>query len=87
MAVITGECSKSNRNLNTFYLTNLCGNPGYSAIENEINDELLKKLKSSDGRGILGPDMEIFESIIRYSPVREFPKPGSAEMLCYKFFL
>ena len=78
MAVITGECSKSNRNLNTFYLTSLFGNPGFSAIENEIKDELLKKLKSSVDREIVGPDKEIFEHYISYGPVREFPKPGSA---------
>jgi len=34
----------------------------------------LKTLKSKDPR-MVDPDKEIFDSYIRYSPMREFPKP------------
>ena len=58
-----------------YCLTNLCRQPEYSAIEKGMKDELLKELIRSGDPRIVGPDKEIFETYIRYSPVREFPKP------------
>ena len=48
-------------------------------IEKELKQALLKELKRSEDPRIVGPDKEIFESYIRYSPIREFPKPDWAE--------
>ena len=62
-----------------YCITNLCGQPEYSAIENEMKDELLEELKRSGDPRVVGPDKEIFESYIRYSPIREFPKPEGVE--------
>jgi len=58
-----------------YCLTNLCGQPEYSAVEKELKDELLKELTRSGDPRVVGPDKEIFETYIRYSPIREFPKP------------
>jgi uncharacterized sulfatase len=56
-----------------FCITNLSGNPGFSAIETEMKNELLNELKSSEDPRVAGPDKEIFETYVRYSPIREFP--------------
>jgi len=59
-----------------YCLSNLCGHAEYSTIENEMKDELINELKRSGDHRVVGPDTEIFESYIRYSPIREFPEPG-----------
>jgi len=62
-----------------FCLNNLSGKPEYEKIEDELKAELMKELKRSEDTRIVGPDKEIFESYIRYSHMREFPKPEWAE--------
>ena len=62
-----------------FCLDNLIGRKEYAKIENELKQALLKELKQSEDPRIVGRDKEIFESYIRYSPIREFPKPDWAE--------
>ena len=62
-----------------FCLDNLIGKQDYAEIEKELKQALLKELKRSEDPRIVGPDKEIFESYIRYSPRREYPKPGWAE--------
>lgn len=58
-----------------FCLNNLSGKPEFAAIETEMKDVLMKELvKSADPR-VVGPDKEVFDSYLRYSPIREFPKP------------
>jgi uncharacterized sulfatase len=39
-----------------------------------MRDELRKELKRSGDPRVVGPDTGIFETYIRYSPIREFPK-------------
>ncbi len=58
-----------------YCLNNLTGEENYSAIEEEMKAVLLSELKKSEDPRIVGPDKEIFDSYIRYSPMREFPKP------------
>lgn len=58
-----------------FCLENLIGNSNYTRIEAEMKTALLEELKKSKDPRIVGPDKEIFDSYIRYSPMREFPKP------------
>jgi uncharacterized sulfatase len=57
-------------------LSNLAGNPEYSPIETEMKQALLKELKKSKDPRIVGPDKEVFDSYLRYSPMREFPVPS-----------
>lgn len=58
-----------------YNLTNLAGNPDYNSVEHELKQALLEELKSSGDPRIVGPDKEVFDSYIRYSPMRDFPKP------------
>ena len=58
-----------------YCLNNLVGNADYSEIEKEMKAVLLEELKKSEDPRIVGQDKEIFDSYIRYSPMREFPKP------------
>ncbi|MCP4311623.1 MAG: sulfatase [Bacteroidetes bacterium] len=58
-----------------YCLNNLAGNPGCKKIEKEMKKALLKELKASMDPRIVGPDKEIFDSYLRYSPMREFPDP------------
>lgn len=62
-----------------FCLDNLIGKKDYAAIEKELRQALIKELKRSEDPRTVGPDKEIFDSYIRYSPIREFPKPDWAE--------
>jgi N-sulfoglucosamine sulfohydrolase len=58
-----------------YCLTNLAGDPNYVKIQKEMKKVLLKELKASKDTRIVGPDTEIFDSYLRYSPMREFPDP------------
>jgi uncharacterized sulfatase len=62
-----------------YCLTNLSGQPEYSGIEKEMKAELLLELKRSGDPRVNGPDTEVFESYIRYSPIRVFPNPENPE--------
>ena len=44
-----------------------------------MKEELIKELKRTNDPRIIGPNKEIFDSYIRYSHMREFPKPDWAE--------
>ncbi|GAB6120055.1 sulfatase [Dysgonomonas termitidis] len=58
-----------------FCLHNLVGNANYISVEKELKIALLNELERSGDPRIIGPDKEIFETYIRYSPVRLFPEP------------
>lgn len=58
-----------------YNLTNLAGNPEFAKVEQKLKQTLLEELKKSEDPRIVGPNQEIFDSYIRYSPMREFPKP------------
>lgn len=58
-----------------YCLNNLAGKTGYASIENELKEELIAQLHSTNDPRVVGPDKEIFDSYIRYSPMRKFPKP------------
>jgi len=62
-----------------FCLTNLAGDPKHSKIEQEMKEVLMEELKKSGDPRVVGPDKEVFDSYIRYSPMREFPKPNGSE--------
>ena len=58
-----------------FCLQNLIGNVDYSAVEDELKTALMKELERTGDPRVIGPDKEIFDSYIRYSPIRTFPEP------------
>ncbi len=66
-------------NKDPYCLDNLAGNPDYSPIEKEMKNALIDELVNSKDPRVVGPDKEIFDSYLRYSPIREFPKPGEKE--------
>jgi N-sulfoglucosamine sulfohydrolase len=56
-------------------LNNLAGLPEYEEMEREMKGVLLNELQKSKDPRVAGPDEGIFDTYIRYSPMREFPKP------------
>ncbi|MFC2116528.1 sulfatase [Bacteroidota bacterium] len=62
-----------------FCLDNLAGKDEFSDVENELSQELMKVLTESEDPRVVGPDTEVFDSYLRYSPMRTFPKPGHSE--------
>jgi len=58
-----------------YCLNNLSENPKYMTINMSLKAALQEELIKSDDPRIVGPDKEIFETYIRYSPIRNFPKP------------
>ena len=62
-------------------LNNLSDKAEFVKIEQEMKTVLLNELESSSDPRITGPDTEIFDSYIRYSPMREFPKPDNLNVL------
>jgi len=62
-----------------YCLNNLIGKPEVEDIEQEMKTILLEELKKSKDPRIVGPDKEVFDSYIRYSPMREFPKPDGVD--------
>lgn len=62
-----------------YCLNNLAGNPDYENVENEMKEALMEELRKSEDPRVVGPDKEVFDSYIRYSPMREFPKPEGVE--------
>jgi|GEM_PF-2240130 len=62
-------------NNDPFCLHNLAGNTNYAAVEKELKIVLQNELERSGDPRIVGLDKEIFETYIRYGPIRLFPEP------------
>ena len=58
-----------------YCLSSLSGNGGYREIETRLKESLLNELRRSEDPRVTGPDREIFDSYVRYSPMRTFPEP------------
>jgi uncharacterized sulfatase len=58
-----------------YNLTNLAGDVRFEEIEREMKEALREELTKTDDPRVVGPDKEVFDSYIRYSPMREFPEP------------
>jgi uncharacterized sulfatase len=56
-----------------FCLTNLSGNKQFEGIERQMKNALMEELKNTHDPRVVGPDKEVFDSYMRYSPVRNFP--------------
>lgn len=62
-------------------LNNLSGSADYQQIENELRNTLMKVLTESKDPRVVGPNKEFFDTYIRYSPMRQFPKPVAGSTL------
>ena len=58
-----------------YCLNNIVNDPDYASVKEEMQAALLEELKKTEDPRVVGPDKEIFDSYIRYSPMRAFPKP------------
>ncbi len=58
-----------------YCLNNIAGKDEFAAVEKEMKEVLMAELEKSQDPRVVGPDKEVFDSYIRYSPMREFPKP------------
>ncbi len=62
-----------------YCMNNLSGDPAYNKVEKEMKKALFDELKDSKDPRVTGPDKEIFDSYLRYSPMREFPDPALSQ--------
>jgi len=62
-----------------FCLNNLAGNAQHALIEKEMKEALMQELTISEDPRVVGPDKEVFDSYLRYSPMRYFPQPEALE--------
>ncbi len=62
-----------------YCLNNLVGNPDYKEIEDRLKGKLMAELQKSGDPRVIGPDPEVFDSYVRYSGIRYFPKPDRLE--------
>ncbi|XOV91709.1 MAG: sulfatase [Bacteroidota bacterium] len=58
-----------------YCLNNLAGNPSYKEVEDRMKLSLMQELEKSGDPRVAGKDPEVFDSYIRYSGMRYFPKP------------
>jgi N-sulfoglucosamine sulfohydrolase len=63
-----------------YCLDNLYGVRDYLQIAQEMISVLMNELEKSADPRVVGPDAEIFDTYIRYSPMREFPVPDWASV-------
>ena len=56
-------------------LTNLMDKPGWKAQGERMKRLLRAELERTGDPRVVGPDPEVFDSYIRYSPMRYFPQP------------
>jgi uncharacterized sulfatase len=56
-------------------MNNLADDPDYAAIKEELREALLAELRETKDPRVVGPDPEVFDSYLRYSRMRQFPKP------------
>ncbi|MFC4095402.1 sulfatase family protein [Euzebyella saccharophila] len=57
-------------------INNLAGSESHQMIEDEMREAMVTVLKETNDPRVVGPDKEIFDTYIRYSPMRKFPNPS-----------
>ncbi len=62
-----------------FCLNNLAGNPSYQETENSLKLSLMNELERTGDPRVTGPNPEVFDSYVRYSPMRAFPEPDPSK--------
>lgn len=60
-------------------LTNLAAHPEFSGIASQMENLLRKELTATEDPRLTAANEGVFDTYERYSPMREFPKPGWAE--------
>ncbi|MCE7054819.1 sulfatase [Algoriphagus sp. AGSA1] len=60
-------------------LNNLIGESSFLAVEQEMKEALIQELENTGDPRVVGPDKEVFDSYLRYSPMREFPMPSKID--------
>ena len=63
-----------------YCLTNLADKADFTDVRNEMQKALTDELVRSNDPRLVGPDKEVFDSYLRYSPIRKFPKPDWAKV-------
>ena len=58
-----------------YNLRNLYGDPAHATIQQQLQERLMQELEQTGDPRVTGPDKQIFDTYIRYSPMREFPPP------------
>lgn len=59
-----------------YCLANLAGDARLAELEAKLREALFDELRRTEDPRVVGPDKEVFDSYIRYSPMRDFPSPG-----------
>ena len=73
------EVELYNVNEDPYCLNNLAGHAEYASVQNDLKEKMMEELQRSKDPRVVGPDKEVFDSYIRYSPMRKFPKPEFLE--------
>lgn len=60
-------------------LSNLALDPEFASVREQLNATLMEELTATQDPRVVGPDPEVFDRYPRYSPMREFPPPESAQ--------
>lgn len=76
---IRPEFEMYNVKTDPYCLTNLADNSEYESTKEELKNKLISELERTEDPRVAGSDKEIFDTYLRYSPMREFPKPEWAE--------
>ena len=58
-----------------YCLVNLAEDSDYIGLKNDMQEALMAELTDTGDPRVVGPDKEVFDSYIRYSPMRQFPNP------------
>ena len=59
-------------------LTNLANDPEFAGIKGQLDTLLVVELTRTEDPRIVGPNLGLFDTYPRYSPMREFPQPDWA---------
>jgi len=62
-----------------YCLNNLAENPEFQGIKSEMHQLMMQELEATGDPRIVGPNKEVFDTYVRYSPMREFPEPEWSE--------
>ncbi|WP_242093823.1 sulfatase family protein [Aestuariivivens sediminicola] len=73
------ETELYNVNEDPYCLKNLAGTAEYASIEKDLKGKMMAELQRTKDPRVVGSDKEVFDSYIRYSPMRKFPKPEHSE--------
>lgn len=62
-----------------YCLLNLAGDRDYAGLEAKLKKALFAELRETNDPRVVGADRDVFDSYLRYSPMREYPAPEELE--------